>query len=96
MRRRARSKNCEGSASGCRTWLRARRGSTRCGVWGRRGSRGIPVNDGQLALGVFTGGAATDKPAYFILLEHAAGKVTYIRDFRYVPYIAAEAEIEFC
>ena len=36
----------------------------------------------------------TDKPAYFILLEHAAGKVTKIRDFRYVPYIALEAEIE--
>ena len=49
--------------------------------------------DGQLALGVYAAGAA-DKPAYFILLEHEAGKVTRIRDFRYVPYIAAEAEIE--
>ena len=52
--------------------------------------------DGQLALGVYTAGAApaAGKPAYFILLEHEAGKVTRIRDFRYVPYIAAEAEIE--
>ena len=50
--------------------------------------------DGQLALGVFAAGAADDKPAYFILLEHEAGQVTRIRDFRYVPYIAAEALIE--
>jgi len=50
--------------------------------------------DGQLALGVFTADAAGLQPAYFILLEHAAGKVTYIRDFRYVPYIALEAIIE--
>jgi len=28
------------------------------------------------------------------LLELEAGRVTSIRDFRYVPYIAAEAEFE--
>lgn len=50
--------------------------------------------DGQLALGVYPAGAAAERPAYFILLEHEAGKVTKIRDFRYVPYIALEAEIE--
>jgi len=50
--------------------------------------------DGQLALGVFVTGADGDKPAYFILLEHEAGLVTRIRDFRYVPYIASEAAIE--
>ncbi len=33
-------------------------------------------------------------PTYFILLEFDGGRVTKIRDFRYVPYIAAEAEIE--
>jgi RNA polymerase sigma-70 factor, ECF subfamily len=50
--------------------------------------------DGRLVLGVYTAGAAADKPAYFILLEFAAGRVTNIRDFRYVPYIATEAAIE--
>ena len=49
--------------------------------------------DGQLALGVYRA-AAADRPAYFILLEHEAGKVTRIRDFRYVPYIAAEADVQ--
>jgi RNA polymerase sigma factor (sigma-70 family) len=50
--------------------------------------------DGQLALGVYPAGAAADKPAYFILLEFEAGRVKTIRDYRYVPYIAAEAAIE--
>lgn len=51
--------------------------------------------DGELALAVYPA-ATTDprKPAYFILLEQAGGRVTSIRDFRYVPYIALEAEIE--
>jgi RNA polymerase sigma-70 factor, ECF subfamily len=48
--------------------------------------------DGQLALAAYTAGAA--KPSYFILLEVDAGRVTSIRDFRYVPYIAAEADFE--
>jgi hypothetical protein len=34
------------------------------------------------------------KPSYFILLEFEAGLVKQIRDFRYVPYIANEAELE--
>jgi RNA polymerase sigma factor (sigma-70 family) len=38
--------------------------------------------------------AGAPEPTYFILLETAAGLVTAIRDFRYVPYIAAEAELE--
>ena len=33
-------------------------------------------------------------PPYFILLEWDGGRVASIRDFRYVPYIAAEAEFE--
>lgn len=51
--------------------------------------------DGRLALAAYTA-ATTDpsKPAYFILLEQVDGRVTSIRDFRYVPYIALEAEIE--
>jgi len=38
--------------------------------------------------------AGEGAPPYFILLEFSAGQVTSIRDFRYVPYIAAEAEFE--
>ena len=48
--------------------------------------------EGRPALGVYAAGAAT--PAYFILLEVADGRVDLIRDFRYVPYIAAEATFE--
>jgi RNA polymerase sigma factor (sigma-70 family) len=48
--------------------------------------------EGQLAFAAFVAGA--DKPAYFILLEFEDGRVKSIRDFRYVPYIAAEAEFE--
>jgi RNA polymerase sigma factor (sigma-70 family) len=47
--------------------------------------------EGRLALAALVGGA--DKPAYFILLAWDEGRVTAIRDFRYVPYIAAEAAI---
>ncbi len=48
--------------------------------------------EGQLALAAYVGGAA--EPAYFILLEWEDGRVKSIRDFRYIPYIAREAEIE--
>ena len=48
--------------------------------------------DGRLALAAYLAGA--DRPAYFILLELEAGRVSAIRDFRYVPYIAAEADFE--
>lgn len=46
--------------------------------------------EGAPAIGVYSSGA--DKPSYFILLELTAGKVVSIRDFRYVPYIANEAD----
>ncbi|HEY0992666.1 MAG TPA: sigma-70 family RNA polymerase sigma factor [Kofleriaceae bacterium] len=46
----------------------------------------------QLALAAFVGGA--DRPSYVILLEWDAGRVQRIRDFRYVPYIIDEAELE--
>lgn len=51
--------------------------------------------DGQLALAIYPT-SATDptQPAYLILLEQAEGRVTSIRDYRYVPYIALEAELE--
>ena len=48
--------------------------------------------EGRLAIAAYVAGAG--KPAYFILLEFEGGRVTSIRDFRYVPYIAAEAEFE--
>ena len=48
--------------------------------------------EGQLALAAYVAGAAA--PAYFILVEWKNGQVQAIRDFRYVPYIALEAELE--
>jgi RNA polymerase sigma-70 factor, ECF subfamily len=48
--------------------------------------------EGQLVFAAYVAGA--DRPAYFILLEFEAGRVKSIRDFRYVSYIAAEAEFE--
>lgn len=48
--------------------------------------------EGKLALAAHVGGAP--RPSYFILLEWDGGRVSAIRDFRYVPYIAAEAELE--
>jgi RNA polymerase sigma-70 factor (ECF subfamily) len=48
--------------------------------------------DARLALAAHVAGAAT--PAYFILLAWERGAVTSIRDFRYVPYIAEEAELD--
>jgi RNA polymerase sigma-70 factor, ECF subfamily len=46
--------------------------------------------EGQLALAAHPAGAT--RPAYFVLLGWESGRVTSIRDFRYVPYIASEAE----
>ncbi|HVZ72325.1 MAG TPA: sigma-70 family RNA polymerase sigma factor [Polyangia bacterium] len=48
--------------------------------------------EGELALAAHVAGAV--EPAYFVLLDFADGRVTNIRDFRYVPYIAREAAIE--
>jgi len=48
--------------------------------------------EGRPALAVYRPGEG--QPAYFILLELEGGQVTAIRDFRYVPYIVAEAELE--
>jgi RNA polymerase sigma factor (sigma-70 family) len=48
--------------------------------------------EGKLALAAHVAGSP--KPAYFILLEWAGGKVESIRDFRYVKYIANEADFE--
>jgi len=48
--------------------------------------------EGELALAAFVAGST--KPSYFILLSWDAGRVQLIRDFRYVSYIADEAEYE--
>jgi RNA polymerase sigma-70 factor (ECF subfamily) len=48
--------------------------------------------EGSLALAAHVAGA--DRASYFILLGWEGDKVQTIRDFRYVPYIAAEAEYE--
>jgi RNA polymerase sigma-70 factor (ECF subfamily) len=48
--------------------------------------------EGQLALAAHLG--TSEAPSYFILLAFENGKVTTIRDYRYVPYIALEAEIQ--
>lgn len=48
--------------------------------------------EGRLALAAHVDGA--EAPSYFILLSLEGGRVTEIRDYRYVPYIAVEAAIE--
>jgi RNA polymerase sigma-70 factor (ECF subfamily) len=48
--------------------------------------------EGRLALAAHPGGA--DRPAYFILLEWQDGGIREIRDYRYVPYIVAEADFD--
>jgi RNA polymerase sigma factor (sigma-70 family) len=50
--------------------------------------------DGREVLAVFPEPDAA-RPAYFIELRLVDGRVAAIRDFRFVPYIAQEAEIEF-
>lgn len=48
--------------------------------------------EGELALAAHVAGS--NQAAYFILLEWHDGKVARIRDFRYVKYIANEADYE--
>jgi RNA polymerase sigma-70 factor (ECF subfamily) len=48
--------------------------------------------EGELALAAHVAGAPA--PAYFILLEWEDGRLRSIRDYRYVPYIAREAELD--
>ena len=46
--------------------------------------------DGAPAIAMFSPPSSRE-PAYFILLETDAGRISLIRDFRYVPYIARDA-----
>jgi RNA polymerase sigma-70 factor (ECF subfamily) len=48
--------------------------------------------EGELALAAFPGDAA--RPAYVILTAWDAGRVQAIRDFRYVPYIVDDADVQ--
>jgi RNA polymerase sigma-70 factor (ECF subfamily) len=48
--------------------------------------------EGQLALAAYVEGAT--EASYFILMEWESGRVSFIRDYRYVSYIAEEAELE--
>ena len=48
--------------------------------------------EGREVLAVWTS-AASKWPDYFIVLGHEDGRVTTIRDFRYVDYVARDAEI---
>lgn len=48
--------------------------------------------DGRLVLAAFVDGAPA--PAYVMVLGWAEGRVVAIRDFRYVPYIVREAELQ--
>ena len=48
--------------------------------------------EGELACAAYVDGATA--PSYFILLDFEGGRVAKIRDYRYVPYIVAEAELE--
>lgn len=46
--------------------------------------------DGVPAIAMFSP-ASSRQPTYFVLLETDAGRISLIRDFRYVPYIAKDA-----
>jgi RNA polymerase sigma-70 factor (ECF subfamily) len=48
--------------------------------------------EGRLVYAAYLAGAK--EPAYFITMEFEDGRVTSIRDFRYVPYLVTEAEFE--
>ncbi len=49
--------------------------------------------DGRLALAAYVGAAR--EPSYAIVLEVLEDKVTMIRDFKYVPYLIADAELDY-
>lgn len=46
--------------------------------------------DGVPAIAMFSP-PSSPQPAYFVLLETDAGRISLVRDFRYVPYIAKDA-----
>jgi RNA polymerase sigma-70 factor (ECF subfamily) len=72
-----------------------RRGKAVGLYFGRYAAEAVQVRvvalDGQPVLAAHVDGAA--RPSYVILLGFEAGRVQSIRDFRYVPYIVAEAAL---
>lgn len=46
--------------------------------------------DGVPAIAMYSPPSSAS-PAYFVLLESSGGRISLIRDFRYIPYIATEA-----
>jgi len=70
-----------------------RRGKEVGAYFGRYASEDVALRvvglEGRLALAAYVAGAAA--ASYFILLTWEHDRVQTIRDFRYVPYIAAEA-----
>ena len=74
----------------------ARRGKEVGAYFGRYEKEDVSLRvarvEGRLALAAFVRGAIC--PSYFILLSWDGARVLGIRDYRYVTYIAAEAEIE--
>ena len=72
-----------------------RRGKAVGAYFGRYSAEHVSLRvvrlDGRLLLAAYVEGAV--KPSYFILLAWQDGRVVAIRDFRYVPYIATEAEL---
>ena len=48
--------------------------------------------EGRDAIGVYRG--EPEELLYVVLLEMADGRVSFIRDFRYVPYMARELSVE--
>jgi RNA polymerase sigma-70 factor (ECF subfamily) len=53
------------------------------------GVLGDATAGGRAALGIHSP-RASEHPSYFVLIEWRGERVTLIRDFRYVPYIADE------
>jgi RNA polymerase sigma factor (sigma-70 family) len=49
--------------------------------------------EGREVIAVFDS-RANPKPSYFMWLEWRDGRISFIRDYRYVRYIAADAELE--
>ena len=52
----------------------------------------VRLLEGGIALAAHLPGI--ERPAYFVLLEWTDGRVRNIRDYRYVPYVAAEAQVQ--
>jgi RNA polymerase sigma-70 factor (ECF subfamily) len=50
----------------------------------------VGLADGVPVIAMFSP-ASSPAPAYFVLVETDAGRISLIRDFRYVPYIARDA-----